>query len=157
MHYLHEFLFMDWAISRFFCLSLKPENKINPMKKLSIIALLTALMFCLASCGEKNSKQFKAMEEEILSIDDKISTIEDCDELQMLNFSILGLRSDLDNLIQSAEIPDVEINQLDEMLTSLEAEWNGKWSALECDQTLMEEPMDTSGEEEGEYQDYDIF
>ena len=123
------------------------------MKRLSIIALLTALMFCLGSCGEKNSKQFKAMEEEILSIENQISTISDCDDLQMLNFGILGLRSDLDNLIQSAEIPDTEFNQLDEMLTGLEATWNGKWSTLECDQTLNEDQMDTSGEEDGEYQD----
>ncbi len=123
------------------------------MKRLSIIALLTALMFCLGSCGEKNSKQFKAMEEEILSIENQINTIADCDELQMLNFGILGLRSDLDNLIQSAEIPDTEISQLDEMLTSLEATWNGKWSTLECDQTLNDGQMDTSGEEDGAYQD----
>ena len=123
------------------------------MKRLSIIALLTALMFCLGSCGEKNSKQFKAMEEEILSIENQINTIADCDELQMLNFGILGLRSDLDNLIQSAEIPDTEISQLDEMLTDLEATWNGKWSTLECDQTLNDGQMDTSGEEDGVYQD----
>lgn len=123
------------------------------MKRLSIIALLTALMFCLGSCGEKNSKQFKAMEEEILSIENQINTIADCDELQMLNFGILGLRSDLDNLIQSAEIPDTEISQLDEMLTGLEATWNGKWSTLECDQTLNDGQMDTSGEEDGVYQD----
>jgi hypothetical protein len=110
-------------------------------------------MFCLGSCGEKNSKQFKAMEEEILSIENQINTIADCDELQMLNFGILGLRSDLDNLIQSAEIPDTEISQLDEMLTGLEATWNGKWSTLECDQTLNDGQMDTSGEEDGAYQD----
>lgn len=127
------------------------------MKRLSIIALLTALVFCFASCGEKQSKQFKAMEEEILSVENQINAISDCDELQMLNFGILGLRSDLDNLIQSAEIPDTEISQLDELLTGLEANWNGKWSTLECDQTLIEDEMDTSGEEDGEYQDYDIL
>ena len=123
------------------------------MKRLSIIAMLTALMFCFGLCGEKQSKQFKAMEEEILSIENQINTISDCDELQMLNFGILGLRSDLDNLIQSAEIPDAEISQLDEMLTGLEATWNGKWSTLECDQTLNEDQMDTSGEEDVEYQE----
>ena len=75
----------------------------------------------------------------------------------MLNFGILGLRSDLDNLIQAAEISDAEISQLDEMLTGLEASWNGKWSTLECDQTLTDDQMDTSGEEDGELQDYDVF
>ena len=127
------------------------------MKRLSIMALLTALLFCFGSCGEEHSKQFKAMNEEILSIENQINTISDCDELQMLNFAILGLRSDFDNLIQSAEIPDAEITQLDESLTGLEVTWNGKWATLECEQTLIEDPMDTSGEEEGEYQDYDIL
>lgn len=127
------------------------------MKRLSIVALLTALVFCIGSCGEKHSKQFKAMEEEILSVENQINTVSDCDDLQMLNFGILGLRSDLDNLIQSAEIPDAEISQLEEMLTGLEASWNGKWSTLECDQTLTEDEMDTSGEEDGEYQESDIL
>lgn len=123
------------------------------MKKLSIIAIFTSLMFCIASCGEKQSKQYKAMEDEILSIENQINTISNCDDLQMLNFGILGLRSDLDNLIQSEEIPDNEINQLDELLTGLEATWNGKWSTLECEQALAEDEMDTSGEEEGDYQE----
>ena len=93
------------------------------------------------------------MEDEILSIENQINTISNCDDLQMLNFGILGLRSDLDNLIQSEEIPDNEINQLDELLTGLEATWNGKWSTLECEQALAEDEMDTSGEEEGDYQE----
>lgn len=120
------------------------------MKRLSIIALLIALMFCFGTCGEKHSKQYDAMEQEILSIENQINTISDCDDLQMLNFSILGMRTDLDNLIQAAEIPDTEISQLDEMLTGLEAAWNGKWSTLECDQTLTEDAMDTSGEEDSD-------
>ena len=127
------------------------------MKRQSIFALLAALLICLVSCDDKQSKQFKAMEEEILSVENQINAISDCDELQMLNFGILGLRSDLDNLIQSAEIPDTEISQLDELLTGLEATWNGKWSTLECEQILTEDEMDTSGEEDGEYQDYDIL
>ena len=142
---------------QFFSLFLKPKNTIKPMKRLSIIALLVALMFCFCSCGEKHSKQYSAMEEEILSIENQINTISDCDDLQMLNFSILGMRTDLDNLIQSSEIPDTEISQLDEMLTGLEAAWNGKWSTLECDQTLTEDGMDTSGEGDSDEQDYDAL
>ena len=93
------------------------------MNRLSIIVLLTAFVLCICSCGNRASKEFKAMEEEVVSIENQINTTTDCDDLQMLNFSILGLRSDLDNLIQAAEIPDEEISQLDEMLTRLEATW----------------------------------
>ena len=127
------------------------------MKRLSIIAMLTALTLCLGSCGNRASKLFKAMEEEVNNIENQINTAEDCDDLQMTNFGILGLRSDLDNLIQAAEIPDEEINKLDEMLTRLEATWNGKWAALNCDQIINEDEMDTSGEEDGVYQDYNIL
>ena len=124
------------------------------MNRLSIIVML-ALALCLGSCGNTTSKQFKDMEEEITSIETQINELTDCDDLQMLNFSILGLRSDLDNMIQSAEIPDGEITQLDEMLTRVEASWSGKWATLECDQAINNDELDTSGEED--YQDYDIL
>ena len=124
------------------------------MNRLSIIAML-AFVLCLGSCGNSTSKQFKAMEEEIATIETQINELTDCDDMQMLNFSIMGLRSDLDNMIQSAEIPDAEINQLDEMLTSIEAAWGGKWATIECDQNVTDGEMDTAGEED--YQDYDIL
>ena len=109
------------------------------------------LGFC--SCGHQASKQFKVMEGEVSSIENQMNELTNCDDLQMLNFSILGLRSDLDNLIQTAAIPDAEITKIDEMLTNLEAAWSGKWAALECDQVVDDGEMDTSGEEEGAYPD----
>jgi len=112
---------------------------------------LTALALCLCSCGNHVSKQFKAMEEEIAIVENKINTAEDCDDIQMSNFGIMGLRSDLENLIQDAVISEEEIAKLDEMLTQLEATWNGKNAALECDQMVSDDEMDTSGEEDGDY------
>ena len=87
------------------------------------------------------------MEEEILSIENQINTITDCDELQMLNFGILGLRSDLDNLKQTVEVTESEIRQLEEMLNRLDATWEGKWSSLGCNQVnYSDDELDTSGE-----------
>lgn len=123
------------------------------MKRFSLFALL-AMALCIYSCGNKVSKQFKAMEAEVADVERQIDTLTDCDNLQMLNFSILGLRSDLDNMIQSAEIPDAETKQLDVMLTKLENEWKGKWATLQCDQSISEGEMDTSGEED---QDYNVL
>ncbi|MBR7022934.1 MAG: hypothetical protein IKI09_05620 [Bacteroidales bacterium] len=123
------------------------------MNKLSIIAMLAALLLGFCSCGHQASKQFKVMEGEVSSIENQMNELTNCDDLQMLNFSILGLRSDLDNLIQTAAIPDAEITKIDEMLTNLEAAWSGKWAALECDQVVDDGEMDTSGEEEGAYPD----
>ena len=129
-----------------FCVFLKPKNT-TTMNKASIIVLL-ALALGLCSCGDQPSKQFKAMEEELRSIETKINEITDCDDLQMMNFGILGLRSDMDNYRQGSEMTEAEIEQLDGMIDQLEATWNGKWASLDCEQNMMEEELDTSGEEQ---------
>ena len=119
------------------------------MKRFSIIVML-ALMIGLSSCGDQHSKQFKAMEEELKSIELKINEVADCDELQMMNFSILGLRSDVDNYRQESEMTEAEIEQLDGLIDQLVALWNGKWASLDCEKNFAEEELDTSGEEVGE-------
>ena len=126
------------------------------MNRLPIIAILTAFVLGICSCSEQPSKQFKAMEEEVKAIEEEISGIEDCDELQMLNFAIMGLRSDLENLEQGGEIPETELSQLIDMVDGLEASWNGKWAVLDCEATLGTDELDTSGEGDG-YEDYDIL
>ncbi len=126
------------------------------MNRLSIIAILTAFVLGICSCSEQPSKQFKAMEEEVKTIEQEISAINDCDELQMLNFAIMGLRSDLENLDQGGQIPEAELSQLNDMMDGLEATWNGKWAALDCEEALGNDELDTSGEGDG-YEDYDIL
>lgn len=126
------------------------------MNRSLIIAILTALVISFCSCAEQHSKQFKAMEEEVKSIEEEMSSITDCDELQMLNFAVMGLRSELENLEQEGEIPETELSQLNDMVDGLEAAWNGKWAVLDCEEALGTGELDTSGEEEG-YEDYDIL
>ena len=96
------------------------------------------------------------MADEVKSVEEEISTIDDCDELQMLNFAIMGLRSDLENLEQNGEIPEAELSQLNDMVDGLEATWNGKWAVLDCEEKMGTDDFDTSGEEAG-YEDYDIL
>ena len=126
------------------------------MNKTTSIAILTALLLGICSCEEQHSKQFKAMADEVKSVEEEISTIDDCDELQMLNFAIMGLRSDLENLEQNGEIPEAELSQLNDMVDGLEATWNGKWAVLDCEEKMGTDDFDTSGEEAG-YEDYDIL
>ena len=113
--------------------------------------MLVALTLCICSCGNKVSKQFKAMEEDVLSIENQINDITDCDELQMMNIAILGLRSDMDNYRQDSEMTDTEIGQLDDMIDKLEATWNGKWASLNCEEGISNDVLDTSGEEVGDF------
>lgn len=122
------------------------------MRRIATFALLIALMFCVNACDDAVSKQFKAMEEEISSIENQINAIADCDELQMMNFAILGLRSDMDNYRQESEMSDTEISQLDDMIDKLEATWNGKWASLNCEESISNDVLDTSGEEVGDFE-----
>lgn len=125
------------------------QNK-NTMRRIAIFAMLAALL-CFNACDDTVSKQFKAMEEDISSIENQINDITDCDELQMMNFAILGLRSDMDNYRQDSEMTDTEIGQLDDMIDKLEATWNGKWASLNCEEGISNDVLDTSGEEVGDF------
>ena len=126
------------------------------MNRISILAMLAALMLCFSACNNSVSKQFNAMQEEITTIETKINEITDCDELQMMNFAILGLRSDMDNYRQESDMTEAEIGKLDDMIDKLEATWNGKWTSLGCKGNLMEGEFDTSGEEAGDF-DYNVL
>lgn len=126
------------------------------MNRISKLAMLAIMMLCFVACQDAVSKQYKAMEEEISTIETKINEITDCDELQMMNFAILGLRSDMDNYRQESEMTEAEIGKLDDMIDKLEAAWNGKWSSLGCESSIIEGEFDTSGEEAGDF-DYNIL
>jgi hypothetical protein len=123
------------------------------MRRIAIFALLATLLLCFNACDDTVSKQYKAMEEEILSIENQIDDITDCDELQMMNIAILGLRSDMDNYRQDSDVgmTDTEIGQLDDMIDKLEATWNGKWASLNCEESISTDVLDTSGEEVGDF------
>lgn len=121
------------------------------MKRVSILMAMAVWALGMASCGNQPSKEFKAMEEEVSLIETKICEMTDCDELQMLNFAILGLRSDMDNYRQNSAMSEQEIELLDGKLDELMATWNGKWAALDCEQDMTDDELDTSGEEIGDY------
>ena len=121
------------------------------MKRIAMLALLTALFLGFNACDNAVSEQFKVMEEEISSVENQINAIEDCDELQMMNFAILGLRTDMDNCLQETEMTDTEVGKLDDMIDKLEATWVGKWTSLNCEESLSNDEFDTSGEEVGDF------
>lgn len=121
------------------------------MKRLTTFIMLMVLSLHLCSCGDTVSKQYKTIEAEVKSIEGQINEITNCDDLQMMNFGILGLRSDMDNYRQGTEMAESEIGKLDEMIDQLEAAWNGKWAVLDCEQIMINEELDTSGEELGDF------
>lgn len=119
------------------------------MRRMAAIMVLTFSLLGFYSCGDDHSKEYRAMQQEVNDLQLKIQETADCDELQMLSFSILGLRSDLDNLQQATEVTEAEITELGDLVDGLDAAWRGKATALECNQfDASEEEYDTSGEED---------
>lgn len=116
------------------------------MKRLSIIGILTAFSLCLGSCGDQVSKEFKAIEQEAHSIEKQIAETNDCDDLQMMHIAILGLRSDVDNIILDETISETETEQLQTIVDELEAFCNGKRASIDCDQIYSDGELDTSGD-----------
>jgi len=119
------------------------------MRKLVLIAMMTAAVAALCACGEQHSKAFRTMQQDVTDLQTKIQETNDCDELQMLNFGVMGLRSDLDNLPQATDITEAELLELATLVDGVEASWRGKVAALDCNNfEAMEEDYDTSGEED---------
>ena len=48
---------------------------------------------------------------------------------------------------------EAEIEQLDGMIDQLEAAWNGKQASLECNEMVTDDELDTSGEDDGSFDD----
>lgn len=125
------------------------------MKRLALY-LLTTLLLVLYSCGEQTPKAVQALEKDIKSLEAKIQETEDCDDLQLLTFSILGLRTDLEKLQQNGDATEGQALTLTEAINQLDASLTGKYAALDCNQAAGDESeIDVFGEDE--YEDYNIL
>ncbi|MBR5911507.1 MAG: hypothetical protein IKZ55_05950 [Bacteroidales bacterium] len=121
------------------------------MKRLLICMVITSMISVLCSCSTSHTKAFRTMQQEMTDLEKTINATEDCDDLQMLSFSILGLRSDLTNLVQDdASLKESEADELMQMIERTEQLWMGRRQTLGCSQTEIEgDELDTSGEEDG--------
>lgn len=116
-----------------------------------IVFLLTALLLVFYSCEEQPPKAVQALEKDIKSVEAQIQETDGCDELQLLTFSILGLRTDLEKLLQDETITEGVALTLTETINQLDASLTGKYVALDCSQAIEDESeIDTSGEDEYE-------
>jgi len=125
------------------------------MRRLTAI-LLTILFLALYSCGDQPSKAVQALEKDIKNIETQIQETNDCDDLQLLTFSILGLRTDLEKLLQDETITEGVALTLTETINQLDASLTGKYVALDCTQAAVDESeIDVFGE--GEYEEEKDF
>jgi hypothetical protein len=125
------------------------------MKRLTVF-LLTSLFLVFCSCVEQSSKATQALEKAIKDVEMQIQETDDCDDLQLLTFSILGLRTDLEKLLQDETITEGVALAFTETINQLDASLTGKYVALDCNQSAEDDDeIDTFGEDE--YEDYNII
>ena len=125
------------------------------MKRLTI-CMITALLLVLYSCGEQPPKAVQAFEKDINNLEAEIQETEDCDDLQLLTFSILGLRTDLEKLQQNEDVTEGQALTLTEAINQLDASLTGKYAALDCNQAAGDDSeIDVFGDDE--YEDYNIL
>lgn len=124
------------------------------MKRLLFLSL-TVLLLGICSCGEQSSKAVQALQKDIEGVEAKIQETDNCDDLQLLTFSILGLRTDLEKIQQTEELTESELLSLTDAIDQLDASLTGKYVALDCNQNAADGEIETFGEDE--YEDYNIL
>lgn len=109
------------------------------------------------ACGDEHSKAFQTLEKDINKLEQSIMETDNCDDLMLFSFSILGLKSDVVNLQGDATVKEGEIEMLNSFVERIEAMWNGKIATLNCQEpTDDDSEINTSGEDD-DFTDYDIL
>lgn len=151
------FLYLINICFAIFFLFLKPKSKPDAMRKLASLVWLAALLLGFTACGDKHSKAFHVIEKEIKDIEHSIQQTNDCAELDMFSFSILGVKSDVENLLGDETLKAGEIESLNEAVEQIEAIWNGKKASLNCPEPTEDDiELDLTGEGE-DLDDLDVL
>ena len=127
------------------------------MRKLASLVLFAAMLVGFLACGDEHSKSFQTLEKDINKLEQSIIETDNCDDLMLFSFGILGLKSDVENLQSDETVKEGEIETLTSALERIEAMWNGKLAALDCQEpTEDDSELDTSGEDD-DFTDYNIL
>ena len=118
------------------------------MKKTIILVFITLTLSVLYSCRNGHSKAYVSLEKEVSLIEAKIQETDNCDDLQMLNFSILGFRSDLENARQDLDLSEDEAETLEQMAERLDSACQAKAKSLNCAAQSDDDALITSDEDD---------
>lgn len=126
------------------------------IRKFFSLALMAVVLCTLSACGEKHSEKYTEMETDIQAVEQQISETSDCDELQLIYFSILGLRSDLTLPEEEGGLPEAEFEVISNKINDLEVMYNTKTMQLDCFNTdSINDMLDTMEEEM--FEDYNVL
>jgi len=150
---ISDTLFNNYAFYSVFFPIFEASNKLYDMKKFALFSFVIALFSVFCSCGNGHSKAYLGLEKNELNIEGQIMETANCDDLQMLSFSILGFRSDLENAFRDLSVTEKEAEELTKMADHLDVVWQSKSSSLGC------ESFDADAEEliTSEEDDYNIL
>lgn len=126
------------------------------IRKYFSLAMMAAVLCVFSACGEKHSAKYTEMEADIQTIEQQISETNDCDELQLLYFGILGLRSDLIAPEEEGGLAEAEFEEISNKINDLEVMHKTKTLQLDCFNTdSINDMLDTMEEEL--YEDYNVL
>lgn len=109
------------------------------MRKSIILVCITVFLSMLCACRNGHSKAYSGLEKDVAHIESQILETTSCDDLQMLGFGILGLRSDIENASIGLSVSEEETKTLTALADRLEALWRNKWNDLGCDAKYEED------------------
>ena len=120
------------------------------------MAIAATFLFAFSACGEKHTEKYNTMNVDIQTVEQQISGTNDCDELQLVYFSILGLRSDLTPPEDEGGLTETEFEEISNKINDLEVMHKTKTLQLDCFNTdSINDMLDTMEEEI--YDDYNVL
>lgn len=126
------------------------------IKKIFSMAVVAATLFLCSACNEKHSEKYTEMQTDIQAVEQQISETSDCDELQLVYFGILGLRSDLTLPEEEGGLAETEFEEISNRINDLEVMLKTKTQQLDCfNNDSINDVLDTMESEE--FEDYNVL
>ena len=121
------------------------------MKKIRVFLSIIIIASVLYSCGDGHSKKYTAMDKSLISLENQIRVTDSCDDLQMLNFGILGLKTDFEKLQREGGLSESETYELAGRLLDLDRIWSEKLASIDCNQMDDVDGLNTSDDDSNLY------
>ena len=132
------------------------QNYQSMIRKFFSMALIAAVLCVFSACKEKHSAKYAEMEADIQTVEQQISENNDCDELQLVYFGILGLRSDLTLPEEEGGLAETEFEEISNKINDLEVMLKTKTQQLDCfNNDSINDVLDTMESEE--FEDYNVL
>lgn len=121
------------------------------MKKIRFFSSIIIIASVMYSCSDGHSRKYTAMDKSLISLVKQIQVTDSCDDLQMLNFGILGLKTDFEKLQQEGSLSESETYELAGRLLELDKVWSEKLTSIDCDQMDDVDGLNTSDDDSDVY------